>query len=106
MNKHSGDLESYIIISRFIKILQTLPASESAAERIFARMHDIINEKQTRLSEKSLRSQIILSFYVDQIKKEKIEYTFINTYLFIFCYVVKRFQRSYVVKAFIVLLQD
>lgn len=46
MNKHSGDLESYIIISRFIKIHQTLPASESAAERIFARMHDIINEKQ------------------------------------------------------------
>lgn len=65
MNKHSGDLESYILISRFIKILQTLPLSESAAERIFARMRDIIKEKQTR-------SQIILIFYVDQIKKEKI----------------------------------
>ena len=45
LNQHSGELQSYIIISHFIEIIQTFPASESAAERIFARMRDILNEK-------------------------------------------------------------
>lgn len=70
MMKYSGDLDRYIILSQFIEILQTLPASESAAERIFARMRDLIDSKQTRLSAKSLRSQIILSFYADQNRAE------------------------------------
>lgn len=70
MMKYSGDLDSYIILSQFIEILQTLSASESAAERIFARMRDLIDSKQTRLSAKSLRSQIILNFYADQIRAE------------------------------------
>lgn len=73
MKKNSGESESYIAISEFIEIIQTLPASESAAERIFARMRDLLNIKQTRLSAESLQSQIILSFYADQIKKENIE---------------------------------
>lgn len=60
-------------MGKFIEIIQTFPASESAAERIFARMRDILNEKQTRLSAKSLRSQIFLSFYTDQIRNENNE---------------------------------
>lgn len=63
ISKYSSEKESYIDLAQFIEILQVLPSSEAGAERIFARMRDIYNKKQTRLSPKSLRSNLIVSFY-------------------------------------------
>ena len=63
ISKYSSEKKSYIDLAQFIEILQVLPSSEAGAERIFARMRDIYNKKQTRLSPKSLRSNLIVSFY-------------------------------------------
>lgn len=41
----------------FIEVLSILPASEASSERVFARMRDMLNIKQTRLSAKALRSK-------------------------------------------------
>ena len=52
-------------------LLQVLPSSESGAERVFARMRDIFHKKQTHSSPKSLRTNLIVSFYVDQESPEE-----------------------------------
>ena len=65
-----GDTTKYIIFSRFLDIIQVFPASEASAERFFARMRDIYDVKQTRLSSSSLRSNLILGFYEEQKKSE------------------------------------
>ncbi len=66
--KITGDDRSYIQLSNFLDVIQILPASEASAERIFARMRDIYNKKQTQLSVKSLRSNLILSFHAQKIR--------------------------------------
>ena len=67
-NNYAGGNRFYIIFSKFINILQILPSSESGAERVFERMRDSHSEKQTRQSAKSLRSNIIVNFYADEIQ--------------------------------------
>ncbi|KAK8837456.1 hypothetical protein M9Y10_036453 [Tritrichomonas musculus] len=67
-NNYAGGNRFYIIFSKFINILQILPSSESGSERVFARMRDSHSEKQTRQSAKSLRSNIIVNFYADEIQ--------------------------------------
>ena len=63
LKEHVNDLVYYISLSKLIEVLMILPASEAGAERIFARMRDLYNKKQTRLSPESLRSNLIVSFY-------------------------------------------
>lgn len=66
LKKHVSDKKYYISLSKLIEILQVLPASEAGAERIFARMRDLFNKKQTRMSAVSLRSNLIVSFYQNE----------------------------------------
>ena len=66
--KITGDDRSYIQLSNFLDIIQILPASEASAERIFARMRDIYNKKQTLLSVSSLKSNLILSFHAQKVR--------------------------------------
>ena len=61
--RHSLSSDSYILLAEFIEILQVLPASKAGAERIFARMRDIHDFLQTRMSPQTLKSNLILSFY-------------------------------------------
>ena len=62
----AGDELKAVFFSRFIDILQIFPASEASAERIFAKMRDIYNQKQTRLTPSSLRTNLILAVYQEQ----------------------------------------
>ena len=64
----TGDHRSYIELSHFLDIVQVLPASEASAERVFARMRDLYNKKQTNLSVQSLKSNLILSFYAQKVR--------------------------------------
>ncbi|KAK8891391.1 hypothetical protein M9Y10_028599 [Tritrichomonas musculus] len=61
--RHSLSSDSYILLAEFIEILQVLPASKAGAGRIFARMRDIHDFLQTRMSPQTLKSNLILSFY-------------------------------------------
>ena len=73
LRKHfnvSEPLQSYIMFAYFINALQVLPASEAGAERIFARMRDVYNPKQTRLSPESLRTNLVLSFFAEESRRE------------------------------------
>lgn len=66
ISEYSSNETMYIDLAKFIDLLQVLPSSEAGAERVFARMRDIFHKKQTRLSPESLRTNLIVSFYVDQ----------------------------------------
>ena len=63
--KRAEESNTYIPFSHLIGSLQVLPASEAAAERIFARMRDVYNQKQARLHPETLRTNLILSFYAE-----------------------------------------
>lgn len=69
----TGDDRSYIYLSHFLDILQVLPASEAAAERIFARMRDLYNVRQTNLSGNSLKNNLIVSFEAQKIRESESE---------------------------------
>lgn len=56
------------IFRNFIAELSILLASEASSEWVFAHMRDLLNIKQIRLSEKALRSNIILGFYAEHVK--------------------------------------
>lgn len=66
ISDYTSNQTSYIDLAQFIEMLQVLPSSEAGAERVFARMRDIFHKKQTRLSPKSLRTNLIVSFYAEQ----------------------------------------
>lgn len=63
LKEHVNDMVYYISLSKLIEVLMILPASVAGSERIFARMRDLYNKKQTRLSPESLHSNLIVSFY-------------------------------------------
>ena len=62
LKKLLTDIEA-IDISDFAKKLWIIPASEATAERIFAKMRDLYNTVQTRMSPETLRSNLILFRY-------------------------------------------
>lgn len=82
LSHYSSNETIYIDIARFVEFLQVLPSSWAGAERIFARMRDIFSKNQTRLSPKSLRTNLIVSFYAAQESPEESfennDYWFLN----------------------------
>lgn len=57
-----------IIFDRFIQRLRVLPASEASAERIFAAMRDLFNDKMKRMKPDTLRSTLIINYNTSRNK--------------------------------------
>ena len=54
--------ENLLPFLAFIKRISALPASEAAAERIFAEMRELYSEKCTNLHPETLRSELIINY--------------------------------------------